>query len=88
MSEKLFIVHHENGGRIQVYAKDKEDAVEAFYESLKSMIGHALGACDCYKEPKPLDRSKLVRITKIEGPFESDVLCIVKKEENHGIINP
>lgn len=58
-------VHHENGGTIIVEADDENGAVEAFYASIKSMIGHQWKICSCYGD-KPLDRSKVVAITKIE----------------------
>jgi len=71
-NKKDFFVYHERGGYIHVIAKDKEDAVEEFYNALHSIMGHQLKICDCYGESKPIDRDKVVRITKIvEGNTRS-----------------
>ena len=69
---KYFKVHHENGGSIVVQAENEKDAVEKFYESIKGMIGHQWKICKCYGD-KPLDRSKVVRITKIEALTASEI---------------
>jgi len=59
-------VTHERDGYIVVIADDAEDAVDKYYESIESMIGHQLRICGCFGEEKPLDRSKVLGIKKIE----------------------
>ena len=59
-------ITHEKGGIHTVFAKDPSDAIDQFYNGIKSTIGHHLKICGCFGEEKPLDRSKIVRITKIE----------------------
>jgi hypothetical protein len=66
--EKIFFVHYENGGQMQVFARDKEDAIERFYQAIESIIGHSRGECSC--TGKKFDRSKVVRVIKVDGPFE------------------
>ena len=58
-------VWHEKGS-MMVYAENEEEAIEAYYESVEGMIGHHLKICGCFGEKKPLDRSKVNKIIKIE----------------------
>ena len=64
--DQRYVVSHENGGSMMVLANTEEEAREAFYESIEGCIGHHLKSCGCFGEKKPIDRSKVVRITKIE----------------------
>jgi hypothetical protein len=68
---KQFIVWHEKGGYIHVFARDKEDAIDQFYEAIRSMICHTLKICSCFGEEKPLDRSKVIRPIRVEEWNES-----------------
>ena len=63
--KQTYLVSHENGS-MHVFADSEEEAVDAFYESIESVIGHHLKICGCFGPKKPLDRSKIVRIIKIE----------------------
>ena len=55
MTDRYFQVTHERGA-MMVIAKDKDDAVDQFYESISSVIGHTLKICGCFGDPKPIDR--------------------------------
>lgn len=68
MNEQLkqFFVWHEKGGYVHVFARDSEDAVEKYYESIESVIGHYMKICACFGEPKHLDRSKVIKPTRVE----------------------
>lgn len=70
--KKQFRVFHNRGGSISVFAQDKEDAIEEYYRSLESIIGHHLKICGCFGERKPIDRKLVARPTKIEeiGPWQ------------------
>ena len=57
-------VDHEKGGYIVVFAKDEEDAIDQYYESIKNIIGHQLKICSCYGD-KPLGRSKVIKPTGV-----------------------
>jgi hypothetical protein len=70
-SERYFKVWKENGGFIFLPAKNEDDAVEEYYDAIRSMIGHAWKICTCYGEPKPLDRSKVVRPIRVEEVYVS-----------------
>ena len=61
----IYVVHHENGGTMQVYATDEDDAIEQYYHTLESILGHHLKICDCYGK-KPIDRSKVARPLRVE----------------------
>ena len=64
--ENVYAVYHENNGCMNVIANSEEEAREQFYRSIESCIGHHLKICGCYGEKKPMDRSKIVQITKVE----------------------
>lgn len=61
----IYIVHHENGGTMQVFASDEKDAIEEYYHALESILGHQMKICDCFGK-KPIDRSKVARPTRVE----------------------
>jgi hypothetical protein len=61
LTEKSFIVVHERG-KMHVLAKDKEDAIEKYYDSLHSMLGHQMGICGCFGNEKPIDRDKVIKL--------------------------
>ena len=63
--KQSYLVSHEKGS-MNVFADSEEEATEAFYESIEGMIGHHLKICGCFGEKQHMDRSKIVRITKIE----------------------
>jgi len=55
----------ENGGSHLVFAETEEEATEAYYESIKSIIGHQLRICGCFGPEQPLDRSKITGIVSM-----------------------
>ena len=68
MTEKIikqYLVHHEKGGFIHVFAENEDKAIDAYFDSIKSMIGHQMKICSCYGD-KPLDRSKVIQPVKVE----------------------
>lgn len=56
---KYFDVHLNDGRIFPVLANDGESAVDAYYESLHSMIGHLHKLCECFGPKKPIDKSKV-----------------------------
>ena len=42
-----------------------EDAIEQYWKSLESVLGHLEGCCGCFKNPKPFPREKYVRPVKV-----------------------
>lgn len=64
--DKMYIVHDEKGGRFHVEAESKDDAIEKYWESMESVLGHIEGSCSCYKNPKPFPRSKYKQPVKVE----------------------
>ncbi len=74
---KYFQVHHEKDGVIFVLAKDGDDAIEAFYNSIESCIGHTLGICGCNGPSKPMDRSKIIRPLKVVDCSTGQVVKIL-----------
>ena len=64
--KSYWIVHHENGGVMYVIAEDEAGAIEAYWESLTSILGHHLGICRCHGDPKTIDRSKFAQPTIVK----------------------
>jgi len=62
-----FKVFHEKGGFFLVLAKNETDAIEQYYHSLESIIGHQLKICGCFGERKPIDRNEVLRPVKVEA---------------------
>jgi len=64
--EHRYVVWHEKGGCMQVFAESEEGARDAFYDSIESCVGHQFKICGCFGPKQKLDRSKFLQITKIE----------------------
>jgi hypothetical protein len=73
--KRIFKVYHEKGGYIQVFAKDNDDAIEKYWESMEGILGHIEGSCTCCKNPKVFPREKYLQPISVEdvteklGPF-------------------
>ena len=63
---KAYLVWHEKGGCIHVFADDEKDAVEKYYEAIEGVIGHQLETCKCFKDPKKFDRAKVLKPIRVE----------------------
>jgi len=61
-----FKVLTERGIIHTVLATDPDDAIEAFYRGIKSIIGHTLGICGCNGPERPLDRRKVIRPYEVQ----------------------
>ncbi len=55
---KYFEVHDNHKRTRTVLAKDGASAIDAWYESINSCIGHIIGTCGCFGPVRPLDWSK------------------------------
>lgn len=74
MEEARFLVINEIGAQINVIAKNKIDAVDQYYNSMKSILGHQMKICGCFGLEKPLDRSKIwkpVRVIEVKNASRS-----------------
>lgn len=60
-----YIVTHEKGV-MTVIANSKQEAEEQYYKSIEGMIGHHLGICGCSGPKRPLDRTKVSQIVRID----------------------
>jgi hypothetical protein len=68
-----FWVFHEKEGYIHVLAKDPKDAIEQYYDSIKSMIGHRLRICSCFEtEPLESEREKEFRDAVLKPKWVQD----------------
>lgn len=63
---KIFIVYDEKGGKHQLPAKDENDAIEVYWKTLESVLGHQEGCCACFKDPKPFPRHKYLQPIKVK----------------------
>lgn len=88
MELKNYWVFHEKNGYHHVLAKDPRDAIEQYYDGLKSIIGHHLKICPCFGD-KRLDRSKVLRPKQVKDDearlwnydFETDSLTQIASED-------
>ena len=72
--QHLFKVYVDNGSVHTLLAENADDAVEEYYKSVASMIGHHLKICGCFGPKKLIDRSKLSAPNKIEELSGKDVI--------------
>ena len=69
-TNKYYTVTNDRDQKFAVIAENKEKAVEEYYRSLESTIGHSLKICKCFGDPKPIDRTIVPSIKSIvEGVF-------------------
>ena len=72
---KQFDVWFEGGGLHRVFANDDKEAVEAYFDSVQSIVGHQMGFCDCYGNRDQFDRSRVkqpIRVVEVAQDMEKE----------------
>jgi hypothetical protein len=64
--DNMYLVYDERGGRMQVTAIDKNDAIEKYWECMESIFGHIEKSCDCFKNPLPFPREKYLQPVSVK----------------------
>jgi hypothetical protein len=67
--ERYFCVYHEKDGFVQLIAKDKTEARKKYYVIMASIMAHMFGE-KSGADKKPFDKSRCLKIVRIEGPFD------------------
>ena len=63
---KRYKVTAENNAVMNVLAENETEAKEAYWVSLHGILGHQYQVCECFGDPKPLDRNQFSKPVKVE----------------------
>ena len=63
---KQYLVKNDVGNSITVFAENEEDALEQYWKSLESILGHVESCCSCFDNPKSFPREKYAQPISVQ----------------------
>lgn len=63
---KQYIVKNDAGNSLTVFAINEQNALEEYWKSLESILGHVEGCCKCFDNPKCFPRDKYAQPISVQ----------------------